>query len=616
NESGKSRWKIITESAIEVGPSLFFSLVLISVSFLPIFTLQNQEGRLFQPLAFTKTYSMAAAAFLSITLVPVLMGLLIRGKIPKEEKNPINRFMIAVYNPVLNFVLRFKKSVLLTAILLLAVSIFPYHKLGSEFMPSLWEGDLLYMPSSFPGISITKAKEVLQQTDKILYTFPEVQTVFGKMGRAETSTDPAPLDMMETTITLKPQSEWPKGMTPKKLIQQMDKALQIPGLTNVWTMPIINRIEMLTTGIKTPVGIKIAGPDLHVLDSLGRRIETIMKQVHGTASAFSQRIFGGNYVDFTINREAAARYDLSVADVEDVVQVSIGEKNISEMLIGLQRYPISISYPRELKDDLESLKRVLVTSPTGAQIPLGQLGTFAINKAPMLILSENSRPNVWIYVDVKGTDIGTYVKNAQQKVAENFQLPAGYTLSWSGQFESMQRANNRLKWIIPLTLFLILIILYLNTNSLTKVAIIFLAVPFSLIGAFWFLYFLHYNLSIAVWVGIIALAGLDAETGVIMLLYLDIAYNDMKSKGKMLHQTHLKEAIHNGAVKRIRPKIMTATAIIFGLLPILWSSGSGADVMKHIAAPMIGGVITSVLLELLIYPIIYYLWKSKELKRQ
>ncbi|MEO6883460.1 MAG: CusA/CzcA family heavy metal efflux RND transporter [Bacteroidia bacterium] len=616
NESGKSRWKIITESAVEVGPSLFFSLLVIAVSFLPIFTLQAQEGRMFKPLAFTKTYSMAAAALLSITLVPVLMGLLIRGKIPKEEKNPINRIMIKIYHPVLNFVLRFKKIILLSALILLGLTFIPFHKIGSEFMPSLWEGDLLYMPSSLPGISITKAAEVLQQTDKIIRTFPEVKTVFGKMGRAETSTDPAPLDMMETTIMLKPQSEWREGMTQEKLIQQMDRALQIPGLTNVWTMPIKNRIEMLSTGIKTPVGIKIAGPDLHVLDSLGRRIETIMHTVPGTASAYAERLFGGNYIDFTINREAAARYGLAVSDIENVVQTAIGGKDISEMIVGLQRYPISIRYPRELRDNIESLKNILVSSPLGAQIPLGQLGTFEFKKAPMLIRSEDSRPNDWVYVDVKGTDIGTYVKNAKEIVAKSFTLPTGYTLSWSGQFQSMQSANNRLKWIIPFTLFLIFVILYLNTKSLIKVAIIFLAVPFSLIGAFWILYLLHYNLSIAVWVGIIALAGLDAETGIIMLLYLDIAYIEMKKNGRMLNQEDLKEAIHHGAVKRIRPKMMTATAIIAGLLPIMWSTGSGADVMKRIAAPMVGGIITSVLLELLIYPIIYYLWKNRELKKQ
>jgi Cu(I)/Ag(I) efflux system membrane protein CusA/SilA len=614
NESGKSRWQIITEAAVEVGPTLFFSLLVIAVSFFPIFTLQDQEGRLFKPLAFTKTYAMAAAALLSITLVPVLMGFFIRGKIPKEEKNPVNRLMIKIYHPVLNFVLRFKKSVLLVALLLLAITIIPFSKIGSEFMPPLWEGDLLYMPSSFPGISVTKAKEVLQQTDKIIRTFPEVETVFGKMGRAETSTDPAPLDMVETTIKLKPESEWRKGMTPDKLISEMDRALQIPGLTNVWTMPIKNRIDMLSTGIKTPIGIKIGGADLKVLDSLGKQIENIMRTVPGTATAYSERVLGGNYIDFNINREAAARYGLTVGDVQDVIQTAIGGMDVSNTVEGLERYPISIRYPRELRDNIESLKRVLVPAPTGAQIPLAQLSTFEIHKGAMLIRSEDSRPQVWVYVDIRGTDIGTYIKNAQKVVEQNFKLPVGYTLHWSGQFENMQRAKERLVWIIPLTLLIIFVILYLNTKSFTKVAIIFLAVPFSLVGAFWLLYFLDYNMSVAVWVGIIALAGLDAETGVVMLLYLDLAYNEMKSKGQMLTTEHLTEAIHHGAVKRIRPKIMTATAIIAGLVPILWSTGAGADVMKRIAAPMVGGVVTSVLLELLVYPVIYYLWKNKELK--
>lgn len=611
----KSRWQLIKESAVEVGPSLFFSLLVITVSFFPIFTLQDQEGRLFKPLAFTKTYAMAAAAFLSITLVPVLMGFLIRGKIPKEEKNPINHLMIKLYHPFLNFVLRFKKSALFVAILLLVSIIFPYSKIGSEFMPPLWEGDLLYMPSSLPGISITKAKEVLQQTDKIIRTFPEVHHVFGKIGRAETSTDPAPLDMVETTIMLKPESEWRKGMTAEKLIQEMDRALQIPGLTNVWTMPIKNRIDMLSTGIKTPIGIKISGADLRVLDSLGRQIESIMRTVPGTASAFSERIMGGNYVDININREAIARHGLTIDDVQTVIQTAIGGMDVSNTVEGLERYPISIRYPRELHDNLQALKRVLVPTPTGAQIPLEQLATFDIHKGPMVIRSEDTRPQVWVFVDVRGTDIGTYIKNAQKIVNEKFKLPSGYTLSWSGQFESMQRAKNRLLWIIPLTLLIIFVILYLNTKSFTKVVIIFLAVPFSLVGAFWLLYFLDYNLSVAVWVGIIALAGLDAETGVVMLLYLDLAYNEMKKKGQMLTKEHLTEAIYYGAAKRIRPKIMTATAIIAGLLPILWSTGTGADVMKRIAAPMVGGVVTSVLLELLIYPVIYYLWKHREIKK-
>ena len=612
----RSRWQIIKESAVEVGPTLFFSLLVIAVSFFPIFTLQDQEGRLFKPLAFTKTYAMAAAAFLSVTLVPVLMGLLIRGKIPKEKSNPVNRLMIKIYHPVLNFVLRFKKAVLIIAVLLLAATIFPFSKIGSEFMPPLWEGDLLYMPSSFPGISVTKAKEVLQQTDKIIKTFPEVETVFGKIGRAETSTDPAPLDMIETTILLKPAGEWREGMTPDKLILEMDKSLQVPGLTNVWTMPIKNRIDMLSTGIKTPVGIKIGGADLHVLDSLGRQVESIMKKVPGTATAYAERVLGGNYIDFQIDREACARYGITISDVENVIQTAIGGMEVSNTVEGLERFPISIRYPRELRDNTENLKRILVLSPSGAQVPLSQLATLSIHKGPMLIRSEGTRPQVWVFVDIRDSDIGTYIQRAQQAVNEQFNLPDGYSIHWSGQFENMSRARERLMWIIPLTLLLIFVILYLNTKSFTKVAIIFLAVPFSLVGAFWFLYLLGYNLSVAVWVGIIALAGLDAETGVVMLLYLDLAYNEMKKNGQMLTRDNLSTAIHNGAVKRIRPKIMTATAIILGLLPILWGTGAGSDVMKRIAAPMVGGVVTSVLLELLVYPVIYYLWKKKELKKK
>lgn len=611
--SDQSRWQIIKDSAAEVGPSLFFSLLVITVSFLPIFTLQEQEGRLFQPLAFTKSYAMGAAAFLSVTLVPVLMGFLIRGNIPKEETNPINRLMIALYHPILTMALRFKKTVLVIAALLLISIFIPYHKIGSEFMPPLWEGDLLYMPSTYPGISITKAKEALQQTDKMLRQFPEVEHVFGKMGRAETATDPAPLDMVETTIQLKPKNQWRTGMTPDQLTQQMDRALQIPGLTNVWTMPIKNRIDMLSTGIKTPIGIKIGGADLQVLDSLGKQLEGIMRTVPETASAYAERVLGDNYLDFTIDRQTAAHYGINIADIEEVIQTAIGGMDIPHMVQGLERYPISIRYPRELRDDIPSLKRVLVSTPSGMYVPLGQLASFTIHKGPMLIRSEDSRPNVWVFVDVHQSDLGGYIQNAQKAVEEKFRLPSGYTLSWSGQFESMQRAKARLAWIIPLTLFLISLILYINTKSFTKVAIVFLAVPFSLIGAFWFVYLLGYNLSVAVWVGIIALAGLDAETGVIMLLYLDLAYQEMKSKGMMRNKTHLMEAIHHGAVKRIRPKIMTATAIIAGLVPILWSTGTGADVMKRIAAPMVGGVVTSVLLELLVYPIIYYLWKGKNL---
>jgi Cu(I)/Ag(I) efflux system membrane protein CusA/SilA len=611
----KEHWQVILDASKEVGPALFYSLLVITVSFIPVFTLEAQEGRLFKPLAFTKTYSMAAAALLSITIVPILMGYWIRGKILPEERNPINRFLIRVYHPVVDFVVKHNKWVILGTLLLLAVTWIPFQRLGSEFMPPLYEGDLLYMPTTLPGMSITKAREVLQQTDKIIRQFPEVKNVFGKIGRAETATDPAGLDMIETTIMLKPESEWRPGMTPEKLVDEMDRAIQFPGVTNAWTMPIKTRVDMLSTGIKTPVGIKISGPDLNVLEQIGKQVEAVIRTVPGTLSAFAERSVGGNYLDFDINRKEAARYGLTVGDVEGIIQTAMGGMSITNTVEGLERYTVNLRYSRELRDNLEALKRVLVPTPTGEQIPIGQLATITTRKGPMVVRSEDTRPNAWVYVDIKDIDVGTYVKNAQRTVGEKIKLPAGYNLIWSGQYEYMQRAQQRLMYVIPMTLFIIFVIIYLNTRSVTKVAIIFLAVPFSLIGAFWLLSVLGYNLSIAVWVGIIALAGLSAETGVVMLLYLDQAYDDWKKKGLMRGLSDLKEAIHYGAVKRVRPKIMTASVIIAGLLPIMWSHGSGADVMKRIAAPMIGGVVTSVIMELVVFPVIYFLWKGWSLKR-
>ena len=599
-----------------MGPALFYSLLVITVSFIPVFTLEAQEGRLFRPLAFTKTYSMAAAAILSITIVPILMGYWIRGKILPEERNPINRFLIKTYTPVVNFVLKHNKWIIISALCLLAVTVIPFNRLGSEFMPPLYEGDILYMPTTLPGMSITKARELLQQTDKIIRQFPEVHHVFGKIGRAETATDPAGLDMVETTIMLKPESEWRPGMTVQKLIDEMDRAIQFPGLTNAWTMPIKTRTDMLSTGIKTPVGIKIGGPDLQVLEQIGKEVEAVMRTVPGTLSAFAERTVGGNYLDFDINRKEAARYGLTVGDVENVIESAMGGMAVTSTVEGLERYSVNLRYSRELRDNLEALQRVLVPTPSGQQIPMGQLATITPRNGPMVVRSEDTRPNAWVYVDIKGIDVGTYVQNAQKIVAAKIKLPTGYTLIWSGEFESMQRAQQRLMFVVPLTLFIIFIIIYLNTRSVTKVAIVFLAVPFSLVGTFWFLYILGYNLSIAVWVGIIALAGLDAETGVVMLLYLDHAYDDWKKRGMMRTLTHLKEAIHHGAVQRVRPKIMTASVIIAGLVPIMWSQGTGADVMKRIAAPMVGGVVTSVMLELLVYPVIYYLWKSMSLRKE
>lgn len=615
-EERRNHWQVILDASKEVGPALFYSLLVITVSFIPVFTLEAQEGRLFKPLAYTKTYSMAAAAALSITIVPILMGYWIRGKILPEEKNPINRFLIKVYHPVCDFVLKYNKWVIATVLVLLAVTYIPFSRLGSEFMPPLYEGDLLYMPTTLPGMSITKAREVLQQTDKIIRQFPEVHHVFGKIGRAETATDPAGLDMIETTIMLKPEREWRPGMTVEKLIDEMDRAIQFPGVTNAWTMPIKTRVDMLSTGIKTPVGIKISGPDLKVLEEIGKEVEAVVRTVPGTLSAFAERAVGGNYLDFDINRKEAARYGLTVGDVQNIIQTAMGGMSITNTVEGLERYTVNLRYSRELRDNLEALRRVLIPTPTGEQIPIGQLATITPRKGPMVIRSEDTRPNAWVFVDIKDIDVGTYVQNAKRAVAENVKLPAGYNIIWSGQYEYMQRAEQRLMLVIPMTLFIIFVIIYLNTRSVTKVAIVFLAVPFSLVGTFWLLYILGYNLSIAVWVGIIALAGLDAETGVVMLLYLDVAYDEWKKRGMMRGLKDLKDAIHHGAVKRVRPKIMTASVIIAGLLPIMWSHGTGADVMKRIAAPMVGGVVTSVLLELAVYPVIYFLWKSWTLKRE
>ncbi len=634
----EAHWDIILKAAKEVGPSLFYSLLIITVSFVPVFTLTGQSGRLFKPLAFTKTYSMGAAAFLSVTLVPVLMGWFIRGKIPSETANPINRLMIRCYHPVVDFVLRWRKMVLLVALLVTISIILPLKQMGSEFMPPLYEGDLLYMPTTLPGVSITKAREILQQTDRIIATFPEVHHVFGKVGRAETATDPAPLAMLETTIMLKPEEEWRKVKTerfysgwdegldwlksPLRLVwpeemtisveglkNELDKAIHFPGLTNAWTMPIKTRIDMLATGIKTPVGIKIMGDDLEILSRLGEEVEAVMREVPGTLSAFSERVVGGNYLDYEIDRKAAARYGLSVGDIQDVIQTAIGGMNVTQTVEGLERYPVNIRYDRDFRNDLDSLKRILVTTPQGARIPIDQVANVSINKGPPGIKSENARRTAWVYVDMTGSDIGSFVKLAQQTVAEKVKLPAGYNLIWSGQYEYMQEANQRLKMVIPLTIMVIFVILYMSTKSLVKTGIVFLSVPMSLVGCFWFLWFLGYNSSIAVWVGVIALGGIAAETGVVMLLYLDLAYNLWGEKGRMKTRGDLVQAIHHGAVSRIRPIVMTLSVIIAGLVPIMWSHGAGADVMKRIAAPMIGGVVTAGLMELTVFPVLYFLWR-------
>jgi Cu(I)/Ag(I) efflux system membrane protein CusA/SilA len=610
----RSHFEIILRSAQEVGPTLFFTLLVITVSFMPVFTLQAQEGRLFRPLAFTKTYVMAASSIVAITVIPVLMFWFVRGRIHSEERHPISRILRWLYTPVLKAALRFRWLVIAVAALLAASIWIPIQRIGSEFMPPLWEGDLLYMPTTFPGLSITKAKELLQQTDKVLRTFPEVESVFGKVGRAETATDPAPLSMIETTIVLKDPSEWRPGMTKEKLIEEMDRAIQIPGLTNAWTMPIKTRIDMLSTGIKTPVGIKIGGPDLNELERIGKEIEAIVKPLPGTLSAYAERVMGGSYLDFDVDREAAARYGLNVGDVLDVIQSAIGGMNVSWTVEGLERYPINVRYPRELRDDINRLRETLVATPSGLQVPLGQVADIRVQDGPPGIKSENARPNAWVYVDLRGIDVGTWVERARREVAEQVELPAGYTIFWSGQYEYMERAKERLMVIVPITLFLIVLILYLNTGSVTKTAIVLLAVPFSLVGAIWLMYFLGYNWSIAVWVGIIALAGLDAETGVVMLLYLDIAYERWKAKGQMATYADLAEAVDHGAVQRIRPKAMTVTTTFIALLPILWATGTGADVMRRIAAPMVGGILTSFIGELIVYPSIYFVWRALKLK--
>jgi Cu(I)/Ag(I) efflux system membrane protein CusA/SilA len=611
----RGRAEVILAAAREVGPALFWSLLVITVSFAPVFTLEAQEGRLFRPLAFTKTYAMAVSALLAITIIPVLMSLFIRGKIPPEDRNPINRFLIAIYRPLVRAVLRAPGTVILIAVAVVAVTWIPFRKLGSEFMPPLFEGDLLYMPTTLPGISVTKAKEILQRTDRILKSFPEVEQVFGKIGRAETATDPAGLDMIETTVRLKPAPEWRKGMTVEKLVEEMDAALKIPGLTNSWTMPIKNRLDMLSTGIKTPVGLKISGPNLDTLQAIGRRLEDVLRGVPGTSSAFAERAVGGNYLDVTIDRKEAARYGLNIDDVQAVIQTALGGMPVTTTVEGLERYPVSLRYSRELRDNLQDLERVLVSAPGGRQIPLGQVAAIAPSKGPMIIRSENARPNAWVFVDIRGQDIGGYIKRARAAVAP-VALPLGYSLAWSGEYEYLERANKRLMAVVPLTLFLIVILIYLNTRSLARTAIVLAAVPFSLVGAVWILHLLGYNLSLAVWVGMIALAGLDAETGVIMLLYLDRAYADLRAGGTAFGLRELREAIDHGAVRRVRPKVMTAAVILAGLIPILWSHGAGSDVMKRIAAPMVGGVFTSVLMELAVYPAIYYLWRRKQLERE
>ncbi|MES2012363.1 MAG: efflux RND transporter permease subunit [Pseudomonadota bacterium] len=609
------RLQLIIDACKEVGPALFFSLLIITVSFLPVFTLEAQEGRLFQPLAYTKTFSMAGAALLSVTLVPVLMLLFIRGKIMPERQNPVNRFLIWIYRPVIAGVMRWKKVTIASALLVLAVSIYPMTKLGSEFMPTLNEGTLLYMPATLPGLSVTKAAEIMQTQDKIIKSFPEVASVFGKAGRANTATDPAPLEMFETVINLKPESEWRAGMTIDKLTAELDKAVQLPGVSNAWTMPIKARIDMLSTGIRTPIGIKVFGKDLAEMERLAKDIEAVVKTVPGTTSAYAERITGGYYLNIEPDRAALARYGLGIGELQDVIGSALGGEVVTTTVEGRERFGVITRYPRELRSDPDSIARqVLVPTVTGALIPLGQLAHVSLEKGPPSIRTENALLSAYIFVDMRDRDIGGYVADAQKAVREQVKFQPGYYATWSGQFEYMQRAKAKMKIVIPLTLLIIFVLLYLNFRRLTETLIVMLSVPFSLVGGIWLMYWLGYNMSVAVAVGFIALAGVAAETGVIMLIYLDHAYQALKaqreSEGKTFTVADLYQAVMEGAVERVRPKMMTVVAIMAGLLPIMWGSGTGSEVMRRIAAPMVGGMVSSTVLTLIVIPAIYALVKQ------
>jgi len=605
----KPRREILIEAAQEVGRPLFFSLLIITVSFLPIFTLEAQEGRLFKPLAYTKTFAMGFAALVSVLIVPYLMVLFIRGKIAPEISNPVNRFLIWTYRPFVKLVLRHKLVTLGIAVLLMLSTVPVFLKLGSEFMPPLYEGTLLYMPITLPGASVQTAQQVLAVQDKIIKQVPEVESVFGKAGRALSATDPAPLEMIETVINLKPEDQWRPGMTPAALEAELDKLVRLPGVANAWTMPIKARVDMLSTGIRTPVGVKIFGPTLETINEIGSQIEGALGSVRGTRNVFAERVTGGYYVDFTIKRDQIARYGLSVQDVEMVIESAIGGANITTTIEGRERFPVNVRYQRYYRSDINEIRRTLISTPTGIQIPISQVADITTTTGPTVIRTEQAQLLGYVYVDVADRDIGSYVDEAKQVVNQMVELPEGYYLEWSGQYEYMVRAGERLKIVIPVTLLAVIVLLYFNTRNIMKIAIVLLSVPFSLVGAFWLLYLLGYNMSIAVWVGIIALAGVDAEIGVVMLLYLDLAYERLKGEGRMRTLADVHEAAVQGAVMRLRPILMTVSAILLGLLPIMWSQGAGADVMKRIAAPMIGGVITASVLALLIFPVIFTLWK-------
>jgi Cu(I)/Ag(I) efflux system membrane protein CusA/SilA len=618
--SNSDRAEAMLAACKEVGPALFFSLLIITVSFLPVFSLEGQEGRLFSPLAYTKTFSMAGAALLSVTLVPVLMMLFIRGKIMPESKNPVNRFLIWVYRPIIAGVMRWKKLTLVLAVLAMAISIYPASRLGSEFMPTLNEGTLLYMPASLPGMSITKAAELMQTQNKIIKSFPEVTSVYGKAGRANTATDPAPTEMFETVINLKPESEWRAGMTTDKLIAELDKALQFPGVANAWTMPIKARIDMLSTGIRTPIGIKVFGKDLGEMEKLAKEIEAVVKAVPGTTSAFAERITGGFYLNIEPDREQLARYGLAVGDLQDVIGTALGGEMVTTTVEGRERFGVTVRYPRELRSDPQQIAReVLIPTMDGAMIPLGQLARVVVAKGAPSIRTENALLSAYIYVDIRDRDIGGYVADAKKAVTEQVKFPPGYYVTWSGQFEYMERAIETMKIVIPVTLLSIFLLLYLNFKRLTETLIVMLSVPFALVGGIWLMWLLDYNLSVAVVVGFIALAGVAAETGVIMLIYLDHAWVAVKAKcraaGRAPNVDDLYEAVMEGAVERVRPKMMTVVAIMAGLLPIMWGTGTGSEVMSRIAAPMVGGMISSTVLTLAVIPAIYALVKQWSLQR-
>ena len=613
--TNRPRRELLIEAAQQVGRPLFYSLLIITVSFLPIFSLEAQEGRLFHPLAFTKTFAMGFAAITSVVIVPFLMIAFIRGKLPREGKNPINRFLMWVYHPFVRFVLRHRLLTLVAAGALMLATVPIFLSLGSEFMPPLNEGTVLYMPTMLPGASIETARQTLQLQDKLIMQVPEVASASGKAGRALSATDPAPPEMFETVINLKPESQWRQGMTIEKIVAELDRTVRLPGVVNAWTMPIKARVDMLSTGIRTPVGIKIFGPDLAKINEIGAQIEKALAGVRGSRNVFAERVTGGYYLDFTIKRDQIARYNLNVADVEMAIESAIGGANVTTTIEGRERYPVNIRYQSAYRSDVAAIRRTLIATPAGAQIPLGEIADIVVTTGPTVLRTEQGQLLGYVYVDVGDRDLGGYVAAAKDAVAAGVVLPAGYTLEWSGQYEYLQRSSERLKIVIPVTLALVVVLLYFNTRKAAKVAIVLLAVPFSLIGAFWLLWFLGYNLSVAVWVGIIALAGVDAETGVVMLLYLDQSYDQYEQEGRMRTMEDLESAVEDGAVKRIRPKMMTVMAILLGLLPIMWSHGAGSDVMRRIAAPMVGGVTTSFVLELLLYPVIFTIWKGWRLKR-